>query len=382
MSSPARKTSRRRRLFAAALVLAAGAGAFFGLSSARAESPVCADLRNQIANAGSDGTAARYRAAAAKQRGEYSRLAARAHAMGCDREQFLFFGDAPPGQCGPINAQLAALRNNVSGYEQAASSADEGRRRALAARYDAECRDQHIITARAPRPRNFFDELFGVPPDETSGLREVPVGPADMEPREGEDDDRAVGGSMAICVRSCDGGFFPVSYSARSANLDELSNLCKALCPNAEVKLYTRSPWKDMDNALSIDGEPYSEHPNALKFQKTYDPACGCKPRGQTWAEALAEAERILAASHNNDVVVTEEQAEKLSRPIPLDDPRYKKPKNASTRQDAPAPEAAAATAPTTPGAADDVARAPEVYRDVIGSDGVKRRVRVVAPAL
>ena len=39
------------------------------------------------------------------------------------------------------------------------------------------------------------------------------------------------GGSLALCVRQCDGGFFPVSYAAQRHNLDELQDLCKALCP-------------------------------------------------------------------------------------------------------------------------------------------------------
>ena len=72
---------------------------------------------------------------------------------------------------------------------------------------------------------------------------------------------------MAICVRACDGGFFPISYSARSSNLDDLATMCRALCPNAEVKLYTASQSKVLSSALSIDGEAYSDHPNAHKFE-------------------------------------------------------------------------------------------------------------------
>jgi len=369
-----------RRFSAVARLVAVIATVLPAPGGARAESAYCVDLRSQIARAAADNTAARYRAAAMKQRAEYGRLAARAQSMGCEREQFLFFGEPPPAQCASINARLSALRGSIAAYDQGA--ADDSQRQALAARYDAECRNAHVMPARAPQPRNFFEELFGVaPPNDATGLREVPVGPPEEEPRDAlesdQTDDRPRGGSQAICVRSCDGGFFPLHYSAKNANLDDLNALCKALCPNAEVKLYTRSPWKNLNEAVSIDGEPYSDHPNALKFQKTYESSCGCKPPGKSWMEALEEAEKILAEHNSKDQMVTAEQAEQMSRPIAPGDPRAKKPKGqspASAAQD----EALRGTSSTTEGAA----AGGEVYREVVGPDGVKRRVRVVAPTL
>jgi hypothetical protein len=39
-------------------------------------------------------------------------------------------------------------------------------------------------------------------------------------------------------------------------------------------------------------------------------------------------------------------------------------------------------TAQAQPSAGDGPAAAPETYREIVGPDGIKRRVRVVAPAL
>ncbi len=360
--------------------LAVAAGVAFGLlavSPAAGESPYCTELRAQITRASSGGGAGRFQAAAAKQRGEYARVAARGRALGCDRGQFLFFGDPPPPQCGQINAQLHQLSGTVAAYERA-SADDGGQRQALAARYEAECRNPQAAQARVARPRNFFEELFGVPPDDSSGMREAPVGPdPDQEPSDGT----PRGGPMAICVRACDGGFFPISYSARSSNLDDLATMCRALCPNAEVKLYTASQWKGLSSALSIDGEAYSDHPNAHKFETTYDPSCGCKPPGRSWAEALAEAELLIAERHAKDQVVTAEQAEQLSRALPPGVARGRKAKGSAPA----APEPTTTVEPAAqaqPSAADGAAATPETYREVIGPDGIKRRVRVVAPAL
>jgi hypothetical protein len=342
---------------------------------ARAENAYCSDLRAQIAKAGSESAAARYRAAAAKQRAEYGKLSQRARAMGCDREQFLFFGEPAPPQCGPINDRLSALQGSIAAYEQA--GADDSQRQALMARYEVDCRNQRGAGAREPQPKSFFEELFGVgAPDQTTGLREVPVNP-DSETLDPNFDDtgdfpeqRPRGGPMAICVRGCDGGFFPITYTAKTSQFDNLNALCKAMCPGAEAKLYTQSQWKGLDSAVSIDGQPYADHPNAHKFEKEYDPSCGCKPEGQSWTEALAEAERLLAERNRKDQMLTAEQAERLSRPL------------------SPGRDAAAIGAGRLPGdglrgvEGGVTSGGAEVFRDVVGPDGVKRRVRVVAPTL
>ncbi|RNJ50659.1 DUF2865 domain-containing protein [Methylocystis hirsuta] len=366
------KCASKRTKLAVAAGVAVG---LFAVSPAAGESSYCTELRAQITRASSGGGAGRFQAAAAKQRGEYARVAARGRALGCDRGQFLFFGDPPPPQCGQINAQLHQLSGAVAAYERA-SADDGGQRQALAARYEAECRNPQATQARVARPRNFFEELFGVMPDDSSGMREAPVGPdPDQEPSDGT----PRGGPMAICVRACDGGFFPISYSARSSNLDDLATMCRALCPNAEVKLYTASQSKALSSALSIDGEAYSDHPNAHKFEKTYDPACGCKPPGQSWAEALAEAERLIAERNAKDQVVTAEQAEQLSRALPPGVARGRKAKGAAPA----APEPTTTAEPAAQSSVvDGAAPAPETYREIVGPDGIKRRVRVVAPAL
>ncbi|WP_292533594.1 DUF2865 domain-containing protein [Methylocystis sp.] len=352
-------------------VIAVAAFGLFAVSPAAAESPYCTELRAQIARASAGNHAGRYQAAAARQRGEYARVAAKARAFGCDRGQFLFFGDPPSPQCGPINAQLNQLSSAIAASERAVSD-DGGQRQALTARYEAECRNPQPAQARLARPRGFFEELFGVGPAEN---------PTIMEPDPGLEqlDETPRGGPMAICVRQCDGGFFPISYAARSSNLDDLAAMCRALCPNAEVKLYTASQWKGLGSALSIDGEAYSDHPNAHKFEKVYDSACGCKPPGQSWAEALAGAERLIAERHAKDQVVTAEQAEQLSRPQA---PGVSRGRKAKGPVPAPEPAAVAPAAQTPAGAEEGAAAAPETYREVVGPDGIKRRVRVVAPAL
>jgi len=369
-------SSSHTRALAWALV---AAGLAYG-AGAQAQSLDCNRLQGQIAQASAaDPATARFAAAAQKQRSELDRTVAYAHSIGCDRSGFVFFGPQPPAQCPAISAQIQRMRANL---DQVQGQMRGGAAQTLVAQYNAYCRGGAQV-ARS-EPRGFFETLFGGNPN--SQQPDIMVPPEDETPR---------GGSMAVCVKSCDGSFFPVSYSAHRGNLNELDNLCHALCPNAEVTLYTRSLYRDMKSAVSINGEPYRDTQNAFRFEKSVDTSCSCKAPGQTWVQALSDAERMLGAQRRGDMIVTPEQAEELSRPKETK-PRGGKSDAAAKKpvEDLSAMEAkAAAQAPTasaeSAGISPGTVRGGKSYgigegelRDVVGPDGVKRQVRVVGPTL
>jgi hypothetical protein len=123
----------------------------------------------------------------------------------------------------------------------------------------------------------------------------------------------AFGGSYVVCVRACDGSFFPVPYFG--GNPSDLQKVCQSLCPNATVALYSLPFGGTIDEAMSINGEPYANLPNARKFEQTFDASCSCRAPGQSWAEALAAAEAKYG-HHPHDVIVTQEQSLRMSRPL------------------------------------------------------------------
>jgi hypothetical protein len=120
------------------------------------------------------------------------------------------------------------------------------------------------------------------------------------------------GAGSYVCVRACDGSFFPVSYFG--GNSSDLQEVCQSLCPNAAVALYSLPFGQPIDEAVSAKGEPYANLPSAHKFEQTFDASCSCRAPGQSWAEALAAAETKYG-HHPHDVLVTEEQSKRLSRP-------------------------------------------------------------------
>lgn len=270
-----------------------------GAATAVAQGYDCDRLRAQIAAAAPSKGSAQAMAAAQKQQDEADKATFYARSIGCDNRQFLMFGSPPPPQCPALEAQIRRLRG-AAAESRARAQSGGGNRQALMANYDAACRG----------PRGLFDSLFG---DER---RQVPIedaSPVDA-PEIPDDGDKPRNGPLAVCVRTCDGGYFPVSYSARPSRYYALEDLCKAQCPGADAALYTMSASGDIDSAVSINGEPYSELKNADKFRKAFDPKCGCKPPNQSWVQALAQAEETLDKKFPSDVIVTQEKSDELQR--------------------------------------------------------------------
>lgn len=286
----------KRALIAAGMVFAL-------LAPVHAQQIDCRDLQSQIAVYPQSEGEARARQAIDQRAREIDRLRAQAQSMGCERQQFMFFNQ-PPAACASIAQQVQSLRANLAQLEAQAQRAGGGRSQ-LIAQYNARCGNR---TASAPpRQRGFLEQLFGGEAFRQEAL-EAPGGmpdPIDEGPQRG---------SKAVCVRTCDGGFFPVSYSAGRGNADQLADLCKAQCPFAETRVYTYSPARDIVDAISSEGEPYTSHPNALRFRRTFDKTCTCRPPDTSWAEALAGAEKLLQRDRR-DVIVTQEKSDELARP-------------------------------------------------------------------
>ncbi len=236
-----------------------------GTGSVLAQSAECARLQQQIALGpqGNPAEAQKYVGAAQRQRGELDRTVAYARSIGCGKKQFLFFGDAPPAQCPALEQQISRMQSN---YEQLNAEAQqysgEAQRRSLIAQYNNSCR------APSPQPQQarsggLFDTLFGNSSrSDSRDLRDVPIGPSDGTDIMPPEDPTPRGGSKAVCVRTCDGGFFPVSYSASRGGLGNLEDQCHALCPqrgNAALHLFAQSRHRlgDLEHgpALYVAGQ-------------------------------------------------------------------------------------------------------------------------------
>ena len=286
----------------------------FSADVALAQNAECARLQQAIAaRRGSSGS----QAAVERQRAELGRTRAYAGSLGCGNRKFLFFGSEPPPQCGEVSAQISRMEANLADLRARAG----GGAGDLVARYNAECGH-----AQPSGPGNVFEALFGgiarlaapqdqEPPQTDARFEDRGDQPRQSAPSGEKGGVQAHSGSYAVCVRTCDGSFFPVSYSGAGSRADSLEDVCRALCPNADMALYSFPFGGTVDEAASPTGEPYANLPNAAKFEKAYDPSCSCRRKGQTWAEALADAEARYG-HEKHDILVTPEKSAEMARPI------------------------------------------------------------------
>lgn len=324
---------------------------------AAAANPVCPRLEAQLAtiDRGGAGDPAkdeqirRYQDAATKQQGELDRVTSQAKRMGCDSSGFFSLFSGQSAQCGPVNNQIQQMRANLdqitSNLERlrsgglGGSDRENQRRSVLTALAQNNCGPQYVNAA--PGPGNFLQNMFG------NNNNPNPPG-TDFGPQSGT--------FRTVCVRSCDGAYFPISFATVPARFPDDEKACKALCPAAEATLYAyRNPGEDMTQAVSISGAPYTSSPNAFKFRQEFNPSCACKAAGQTWSDALKSIDDKAAAEQQGDIIVTEESAKKMARPPAAKTPTATAKKGAAgTTATAPAAAAPAAAAP----AADSTAAA------------------------
>ena len=280
------------------------------------------------------------------------------------------------------------MRDNLASMKAQERRASDGGRAELVARFNATCRGEQNVLS----PANLVDRLFRPEPGPSSApdIMNDPIDP--LTP-----DDPAKGGAKLVCVRTCDGGFFPLASSARRGGAEGMADMCRALCPNVEAKPYTYYSSADIEQAVGLDGTPYKALPNALKFRTKFDPTCTCKPPGKNWTQALAEAEALLGRSRS-DIMVTPEKAEELSRATaakapPAKTPPGKTPPGKPANDPTLAIEAAAnANAPTASNDSAGIAAGATGAAKTYGlNDGEKReqgtatgarKIRVVGPTL
>jgi hypothetical protein len=293
--------------------------------------------------------------AIAKQQADLDRTVAQAHKGGCAGQGFFALFSALSPQCGPITSQIQQMRGNldrmISDLEQLknGNSGQEGQRRALIGQLaQNNCGAQYTTAANSwGGPQGFFDALFG-------GTIINPGG-----------DGAPSGTYHTVCVRACDGFYFPISYSTVPSRFVDDARACQRLCPAAEAELYSfRNPGEDMEQAVSVNGQPYTALPNAFRYRKEIIAGCSCRRPGQSWADALKNADDS-STLESGDIVVTDQNAKALSQPKPSGKPGASTPQPGAGANSA-AAAAASPAAPTTP--------------STVGTDNGKRTVRTVGP--
>lgn len=81
-----------------------------------------------------------------------------------------------------------------------------------------------------------------------------------------------------VCVRLCDGYYFPVSFSTLPSHFPQDAEVCSSKCAAPTELYYHRNPGGAMEEAVALQSnEPYTRLKTAFRYRKEYVNGCSCK---------------------------------------------------------------------------------------------------------
>jgi hypothetical protein len=154
-------------------------------------------------------------------------------------------------------------------------------------------------------PFSFLESLLGLGPQ--SGPRRPrqpehrpmpqssPRSPPRQEPPPAAPGQAAGETYRTMCVRLCDGYYWPVSFATVKDRFGHDAGMCTRSCGASVALYYYPNPGGEVDDMVSLDGQPYKSLGTAFLYRATYDPACKC--RAHPWEEAAIERHKGYARS-------------------------------------------------------------------------------------
>jgi hypothetical protein len=108
---------------------------------------------------------------------------------------------------------------------------------------------------------------------------------------------RSYAGRQPVCVRLCDGYFFPLSAAAGDVGAQNAA--CASLCPDAPTEVYYRNGADSIEGAVSARGRLYTALPVSLRYRGASDNTCTCH------RDAVAYAPLRDSTLRQGDAVMT-----------------------------------------------------------------------------
>jgi hypothetical protein len=217
-------------------------------------------LRGSGSGAGSNRDRSRFERAFREQANVLARTEARARNAGCFGGSGFFFGRQPARACGVLVSKLRDMQNNLGRLDRLRRQAGDD---------TSPRRIRQLQRAIAARGCGLPGEDMWERPAEARRTLE-PVAPFS-----------ARGTFRTLCVRTCDGYYFPISFSTTQEQFGADAQTCSAMCPGAQARLfYHANPGGSPADMLSIDGATYTSLPTAFQYRTSLNPSCSCKPAG------------------------------------------------------------------------------------------------------
>jgi hypothetical protein len=111
----------------------------------------------------------------------------------------------------------------------------------------------------------------------------------------GDWDERPSYGSTyrTMCVRLCDGFYYPVSFSVTPDRFEHDAQVCERTCGDQAQLFVYPNPGGEIEDMQDLRGRAYSRLRTAFLYRTTYVDSCKCQPR--PWENASLDRHRVYA---------------------------------------------------------------------------------------
>ncbi|MCP4936932.1 MAG: DUF2865 domain-containing protein [bacterium] len=97
-----------------------------------------------------------------------------------------------------------------------------------------------------------------------------------------------------MCVRTCDGFFFPVSFATSKNSLKKDERACKSSCGAPAELYYYPNPGGEIENMVSFRGnKKYKKLKYAFLYKTKFVASCRCNP--EPWTQAAKQTHKKYA---------------------------------------------------------------------------------------
>ena len=283
----------------------------------------CADLESQLAmlqrsqTSRSSRNFEKFDQAVHKQQSQIDNAMRRAKRDGCLGRGGFLFRRTPKATCPALMKHIKKMQRNLTALEKKRSrytpaQANTGQQKAAIVQKlaQARCGEQYegYERIRPTRRQGLFGSLFG---NRNGFVRDY----SDM-------DLPSVGTYRTVCVRLCDGYFFPISFSTTRGNFARDEGVCQASCPGTQAQLFVyQNPGQSPEDMESVGGQPYRGLETAFLYRREYVKGCSCQaPQSQMTAMTTSD---LPIRNQQPDANSTGAKANKaLSPQIPLPMPK------------------------------------------------------------
>nr|WP_246638593.1 DUF2865 domain-containing protein [Rhizobium binae] len=264
----------------------------FATPVAAQTSAICDDLRGRLADlprsiGNGNGPEARHFAGAiAEQNLELRKVRNDLRSYGCTSGSMVVIAGDNAEYCAELSQAEARMIDNIQYLQdrraelRSQGAGDDGGRRELMAAIEQNgCNSENFYD---PSERSADDPAPSIEEQAMRGDTFIPLGGGqEVDPRYGLPRAEMMSPVSTICVRSCDGGFFPISSNATSVDFGRDAETCAKMCPGIETELFYRDIRStDASNMISVaTGTPYSAMQNAFAYKNRAPGeknACAC----------------------------------------------------------------------------------------------------------